>query len=598
MKKKKAAVLTVFILILSMVLTGCGVADSFQYIAHKIAVAITNGEIDNDSDDNDDDDDNGGSGSHGSNGSNVAAAFLEDQYEVMIANQTKWFVGNRIDTDRFLVGYGVTDLDNDGFIEIVRVIDDNNDFSTESAVFEVNEDCDGINEIKIEYNGHAMPDIGSLYSAYEFKDNFYYNCYCYQYNFTDSINYVDYYLVYMEDNVIHCEVIKSECTDYNTYEVSYYNGDGNEIDEDEYDRLDVDWLKNGGDYISRSICMQECSDISRPYGEVTDTDLYYFLEHGYKTFMDFAWTMGIYYGELTVYTDPDSAEYKALEDVVVLNPDASGVHVRFTSNLDEYFDVIEGYWSDELEGFMYDGYVWNEMYFNRAYELILDIDGSEDCMQMVRYGFKSIPVNEENFGKQNGTYTIKDDDYRAKTVSEEDRLVKALGIVAYELYKCGSEDAFADDDELYCKTMAELVTYLYGFEEDTFNLPDVYRDKLNDTFFAWNWSASYLQPLYEGEYMSYHYGSDDCDVLSDPYVKTWYPDGEIEHWEIQWTDYSEAMNADMDVVIEEIYSGIPYQISYIFHGGAGKNDASITFGMSSESTGAFGYTAYYLTINK
>ena len=597
-KKKYLAIVMVMILCMSMLLTGCGIIDTIGSLAEGAADAIMGGrnsnnrdDDDDDEDDDDDDDDRQGSGSgngHGNGGSQLAYVDVEEQYKLLVDLRNKWYEGGN-GSNRTSTSYGVSDLDNNGRIELIKEVFNYYSYSEDYVVLEVNANCDGLNEVEFIYDGHGKPDITEIYYAYEKSDGYYYSISNYTYGDAD-VYYIDYYTITMRDCVITAELFKYCEVDTDTYNSTYYDQDGNRVDENEFYDIEDPGYSNYTDCVIRNISMQYPEEITYTDGAASDTDLYYFLEHGYNVFMDSDLAYGRYDSELTIYTDPNSAEYQALEDVVVLNEGAHGSPVRFTMSADTYFGVVNGYWNAYLEVLSTYDYC-DDVFYNRAYELILNLD--EENSQAVVFGFDRIRVDEENFGSHRGTYVLNMESVQAGSLTEDSRYVKALGIVAYEVYAAGSESNFTGNEDCYYKAMAEVVNYIYDVQEDVKNVAYRYYDMIEDSFFYWNWHRYYYDTHDSDYVIVYHESGDGCEIDHDPYIDEYmYHDG-IVHYVVGKCDYSEAFEAYDSVDIRCESDGTPYMIDYSFIDDHG-NTVVVSFDIYGDSDSAFGIVANYI----
>lgn len=587
-RAKKLTLLLILVLCISMILSGCGIIDSIYDTAEVIADLISDDSSGRNNDDDDDDDNSKpGNGHHG--GGNVAVASIEEQYRLLVDKQNVWYV-SRIDTSNYWVSYGISDLDNNGRIEVVQRIESIYAYDEPGTVtvYEVNERCDDLYEVEIEYNGEVAPDICDIYGGYETYDGIVYGTYVYDY-YADA--YMTYYVISMEDGVITGEVMKYATVDWADYDYSYYDANGNSLTSDEFYNLEIYNSYGGANYIGRYLYMSDIEDITYPNGVADGNDLYCFAEHGYNVFMNPSLSYETYDAELTIYTDPNSAEYQALDNVLVVNPGAPGVPVRFKMTNDMYFGLIDGAWSEELEYFRRDSY-GDLAYYNRVYELNIDIPSDDEYInQIIICGSCEISVDEKHFGTYNGSYTIRLSEYVENIITEDSRFTNALAIVAYNVFKAGSVDKFTFDEDYFYETVSEVITYLYDYDDEII-LPDQYYLDVMRSLFDWCWYYYYDYDTYDSSCMiKQHYDDyDNCNIFSDEYSSKYYVDKYV-HYIIPEVDYSEAFEHLVDVYIY-YDDDIPYDIDYIFTDGDGNNE-TISVNVYKNDV-AFGICASYI----
>ena len=596
MKKNKCiVVLLVMVMSFSMVMTGCGFSDAVDSMSEKLSDLFggrNNSRHSNDDDDDDDDKHNGkkpGSGNSNSHGNAQAVDVdLETQYQLLAGMNRSWFLGSHYDQSRYEVTYGITDLDGNGRLEVIQKVEGAYANDSSLIILEVNESGDGLNEVQVVFDGHAYPDVSKISSAYETSEGYYYSTY--DYAFDTDYYYLDYYVLKMENGVINAQMIKYAKVEIESYDYSYFDAQGNPIADSEFYGFDMEDSIGEYSYVSRYVTMEDEARIAFPKQTADNTDLYYFVEHNYTIFEDRGLSYGDYDGTLTIYTDPSLADYQALEDVVVLNEGAGGVPVRFTFDSDSGFGLLDGVWSDELGCFISEGYC-EELYYNRAYEINLNIPDNGEIGQVISYGNVMLGVTEANFGKKNGTYTVKIGEYIEGGLTTDSTYVKALGIVAYEVYKAGGKTAFTGDEELFYKTFAEVATYLMDVNDSIIIRYDYY-DKIMKAFFDWDWEAFYYDGDLGKNYVEYHDFDDGCIIFNDDYHDE--EDNYSAHYRVYEMDYLEALNAVENVEME-YYHDSPSTLIYSF-GSSNGSATEINFSINGTCHAAFGVAAVFLGI--
>lgn len=517
---------------------------------------------------------------------------LDEQCTILAGNRKIWNVDGQ-GNSRSSYLYYVTDLDRNGRLELV-VKEIMADAKSEFHIVEVNETFDGLKEVQIEYNGKIRPDVTALFRVYVTNEGAYYTMNAYDY--TTEKSYAEEYISKMENGVIYAELYRAREQINSTYEYTFYDCDGNKISEDDYFNAD---LPHGiAEYEPQMVTMYDANQevLAQYDGDISETDLYYFVQHGYGLFCDASLGMGKSNATFTIYTDPDSPEYQALKDVVVLNPEAEGEHIRYTTTGDISVGVSEAEWVGSLNYLSVTESPSNTSFFNRAYELIIDLSDDKDRLEAMCIGDLKLEINKANFGRQRGTYSIDVARFVDKVYSDEDAYFYVMGIVAYEVVNCGGKDEFTSNELLYWKTLAEAVTYLYDVKTShTMQYFQVYL--LYSSILSWDFDAIYYE-YPDNEYFMHHKNADDGCEMDDYAESGLY--GYTGHDVVPYCSYSEAMSAISDVDVRYDENGMPTDIVYSVKSDKydenGDGVVVVRFLLETTDKVAFGLKAYHCKV--
>lgn len=595
MRKNKLLPYVLIAFIVASLLTGCGPVDTMNDIAYTIADAIGGGNSNVSDDDDDHDNGHTGNGNNGSghNGSGTGnshhstgkePAPIEEQFELVSKLRNKWFAGNRV-PDGTELSYAVCDFDGNGRIEIVQMTLKQYGLVKDYVVLEVNEDCDALYEVEIRYDGEVFPDLSNISQTYITDNGDYYSASSYGYTQDDATTIE--YIVKMEDGVITAQTFRYYKMSYDDFSVTYYDSKGNKLaSSSAYYALELENFIGGYEWENRWFSEAQFGEISMYDNDASDGDLYTFIEHSYGLFMDGELADGDFDGELTIYTDSNSADYQSLENVYVLNEGATGnARIRFKASKDAYFGLNDGVWNNELEILETDSRDIN-IYYNRVYELIVNASDTNPT-QEIHYGTCSMLITEEYFGSQNGTYTIKVGDVLGRRIDAESRFTQALGIVAYEVAQVGDCNKFSSDEESFCNTAAEIVSFIYGLENEA-TIPAHYYYKIEDSLLNWTWRIFYYdEPAVDS--VVYHNEYDDGCIDENEYDED-YVNLYRGHYVVQAMEYEKKLQAVSNIEFYYNHNGEVSEVEYTIQMPDGEK-VKVMFEIESDSDCAFGISA-------
>ena len=147
--------------------------------------------------------------------------------------------------------YAITDLDHDGYLEVIKRTEYNNGPNTQLWIYEVTEDG-GITELESEleepgsdYRTAHYPEFSlNRPTAYYEEDGVYRYllCDCISYGVACVYNHYGYLSI--QDDRIYFDFVCTELAEDAGSLVTYYDGDNNMISEDDYNALHNDYIAN------------------------------------------------------------------------------------------------------------------------------------------------------------------------------------------------------------------------------------------------------------------------------------------------------------------------------------------------------------------
>lgn len=496
----------------------------------------------------------------------------DDQYRLLAENVSMWMTKDSMSDPMgdYYAYYRVTDMDQNGLIEVWYSNHEHN----EIYGYEVTADKKGLREISIGFDTTDFIPTFYFYSGYKVN--------------TGRIYYGDTATV-TTDDAVRTELFllslndgKLELTDigYSTYAykdgvTKYFDADGNEVGYEGYSKLGIDSMYSDYEYFTVLVDGESAYDICGDSFE--ETDAYYFVEHSHRTFIGGGYDYDNF--EITFYDDPNSKEYRDLEDVIVLDsPCKSGTPVRIKVNYDMNFIVESGEWDDAFGKFVTDDTSNYILRFNRVYEIMIDTTAGDSKRLRLAADYNYFFPSKDLFAGSKGgaTYNVREL-RKAEELTEDSKYVQILGMVAYQLGKEKSVDDFAYDK--YWQTYAKAVSACYGVvpSRGTFEFDYMTFYAIEGAFF--NWRTYYDSAYeYENEYVKFDAGSWDYTIQYDDYTVD---DSAIEKITIQ---------KDPDGVGYDNQYLITYTINY------GKTIKKIGFYVAYSDSVAFSYEAYFVTM--
>lgn len=169
-----------------------------------------------------------------SQGDSMGSSDYESQLQILADNHDKW------STSSLDIPYGwcaVTDLDNNGRLEVISTMISGSGDYTYATICEVNETFDGVDIVPVEgVNDYHLPDFltSSETPMYETNDGRYY-----VFVNSERAGEGNYYYSYepsaLIDGTLDVMVLGTECMENEVK--SYRDADGNEISYDEYEDI-------------------------------------------------------------------------------------------------------------------------------------------------------------------------------------------------------------------------------------------------------------------------------------------------------------------------------------------------------------------------
>ncbi|MCR5048525.1 MAG: hypothetical protein K6A37_06155 [Saccharofermentans sp.] len=183
------------------------------------------------------------------------------QLQVIYENSDMWFLPDPdIFDEGFPSHFAVTDLDRDGYLEICKCRASNGNGGPVSSIwiYEVGEDATLIERIsslddpQTEFRSSDYPDIwGTFYSdpmgMYQAEDGTYMYLVSNSGDTSISGGYSEYGVMYLRDDIYYFDVEFSRHVylGETDYEYLYYDSEGNEISEEEYNEILAEYESRG-----------------------------------------------------------------------------------------------------------------------------------------------------------------------------------------------------------------------------------------------------------------------------------------------------------------------------------------------------------------
>ena len=334
MKMKTVLCLSIFILLLAM--TGCGKEET-KAVSDNTAQMTENQDADNSileeepgQDDIPDD-----SKAEESSDKQMVMPDTEQQYQCILDNKEVW-LQQEIPDEMFF--YAVTDMDENGYLEIIRTTCQGSGYYSLSDIWMVNADASGLETIEIPWSeGDSQPDLIYGIRGYYYKDDEYYYT-------LDDVLYVglDSYYTKYALQLKGKELLAEEISNYTvtaidtgsekevgSYDFHFYQTDGSEVEEEDYYELEQERFK---EYDSGYCCFCFLEIIP----EMEEAEIESILEDSYHTYrmskeLDEEGNYCDY--EFHIYTE-DAEEYEALSQPESLGNLKDGdTDIRFVCNM-------------------------------------------------------------------------------------------------------------------------------------------------------------------------------------------------------------------------------------------------------------------------
>lgn len=388
---------------------------------------------------------------------------IQQQYQCMIENKEVWL---QQDASYY---YSVTDMDENGYLELIRTTCQGSGHYSVSDLWTVNEDVSGLTPIEVPWaEGESQPDLLYGIQGYYYKDNEHY------YILDDilSVESDDYYTKYalqIKDNKLLSEEISYyTLTSFNTgneseeesYEFHYYYPDGTEVEEDAYYEIEQEHF---ADYES-DYCYLSFSEIS---SDMEDSEIERTLSNTYNVYRESKDVIieGDFYDyEFNLYTE-EAEDYGSLSDSENLGGVKGGdTNIRFVCNVPNITVTLqEVEWLNDVYYFMPVSDVFTkELEKGQVYEFsgTLAEGVPQYRLKLDYYGNTTFwYLQYDGSGEAYGHYIVSPDYEMEPWPAEDDPIMDLLKAYAAMFYKAGNSTNF--QNEYFWETIAAAV-WMHG----------------------------------------------------------------------------------------------------------------------------------------